>query len=49
MIDITVKFEETDHTVEEGMTVSVCVCISSPIQRDIFVNMTTSQQSASGN
>lgn len=48
MIDIAVKFEETSYTVEEDMLVSVCVCVSSPIQRDVIVNLNTLQRSASG-
>ena len=48
IVDVTVGFEETTYTVEEGMPVTVCIHTLSEVQRDVSVNLNTSDGTASG-
>ena len=46
--DVTVAFEETTYTIEEGMSVTVCIRTLSAVQRDVLVFLNTSDGTASG-
>ena len=46
--DVTVAFEETTYTIEEGMSVTVCIDTLSEVQRDVSVYLNTSDGTASG-
>ncbi len=46
---MTIGFENTSYTTDEGTTVEVCALITSgPLERDVTVTLTSSDGSAEG-